>query len=123
MPRSSSSARPSSRRTAELDGERRQETASEGRESRTSAAKGSEPADSAEEIAADLSFRQAQAALELALAQLQDTDLDVELMADLHRRALAYADRCEALLQRVEQEVMQWDPARPDDPASPLTAP
>jgi exodeoxyribonuclease VII small subunit len=64
----------------------------------------------------DLSFRQAQTALELSLAQLQASDLDVEAMADLYRRAQGYADRCEALLQQVEQEVMQWDPAQPDQP-------
>jgi exodeoxyribonuclease VII small subunit len=66
--------------------------------------------------AADLTYRQAQTALELTLAELQTSDLDVEAMASLHRRALAYADRCEALLARVEQEVMQWDPEHPDQP-------
>jgi exodeoxyribonuclease VII small subunit len=64
----------------------------------------------------DLSFRQAQTALELSLAHLQASDLDVEAMADLYRRAQGYADRCEALLQQVEQEVMQWDPSQPDQP-------
>jgi exodeoxyribonuclease VII small subunit len=69
----------------------------------------------------DLSFRQAQAALELALAQLQSSDLDVETMAGLYRRAEGYADRCEALLQQVEQEVLQWDPADPSGaPPHPL---
>jgi len=67
----------------------------------------------------DLSFRQAQTALELTLAQLQASDLDVEAMADLYRRAQGYADRCESLLQKVEQEVMQWDPAQPDLPPRP----
>lgn len=65
----------------------------------------------------DLSFRQAQAALELTLAHLQASDLDVEALADLYRRAQGYADRCEALLQQVEQEVMQWEPSQPDQPA------
>jgi exodeoxyribonuclease VII small subunit len=66
-----------------------------------------------QEVAADLNFRQAQTALELALSQLQASDLDVEAMADLYRRAGIYADRCERLLVQVEQEVMQWDPDSP----------
>jgi exodeoxyribonuclease VII small subunit len=66
--------------------------------------------------AAELSFRQAQTALELTLSELQTHDLDVEAMASLYRRAQAYADRCEALLEQVEQEVMQWTPETPDQP-------
>jgi exodeoxyribonuclease VII small subunit len=65
-------------------------------------------------VAKDLSFRESQTALELCLAQLQDEELDVESMADLYRRALAYAERCESVLQQVEQQVMQWDPSQPD---------
>lgn len=61
-------------------------------------------------IANDLSFREAQAALELSLAQLQASDLDVETMADLYRRAESYVQRCEQLLAVVEQNVLQWDP-------------
>lgn len=68
-----------------------------------------------QDIAASLSFRDAQTALELSLAELQAADLDVEEMAGLYRRASRYADRCEQLLQRVEQEVMQWDPGQPQD--------
>jgi exodeoxyribonuclease VII small subunit len=66
--------------------------------------------------ASDLSYRQAQTALDLTLAELQTSDLDVEAMASLYQRAQTYADRCEALLNQVEQEVMQWDPQRPDQP-------
>jgi len=69
----------------------------------------------------DLTFRQAQAAMELCLAQLQGSDLDVEVMGELHRRAEAYAQRCEELLVQAEQEVMQWDPLHPDAPSGPLT--
>jgi exodeoxyribonuclease VII small subunit len=88
----------------------------------------SKPADSAEDDeippaedpgdggASELTYRQAQTALDLTIAQLQGGELDVEAMASLYRRAEAYADRCEALLQQVEQEVMQWDPAQPDQP-------
>lgn len=72
-----------------------------------------------EDIAAELSFREAQTALELSLAELQAPDLDVEEMADLYRRASRYAERCEQLLQRVEQEVMQWDPTQPANAALP----
>jgi exodeoxyribonuclease VII small subunit len=63
-----------------------------------------------DEIACSLSFREAQTALELCLAQLQSSDLDVEHMAGLYRRAESYAARCEQLLDLVEQDVMQWDP-------------
>jgi exodeoxyribonuclease VII small subunit len=73
------------------------------------------------DVAEDLSFREAQTALELCLAQLQDQDLDVEAMAGLYRRALAYAERCEAVLARVEQQVMQWDPGQPDLAPTPYT--
>jgi exodeoxyribonuclease VII small subunit len=66
-----------------------------------------------ENLAADLNFREAQMALEISLAELQAPDLDVEEMAGLYERARHYADRCEALLQRVEQEVMQWNPEQP----------
>ena len=51
------------------------------------------------------------------MAQLQSDALEVEEMAGLYRRAEAYAKRCEAVLQQVEQEVIQWDPE--DTPPSP----
>lgn len=76
---------------------------------------------SAANVAEDLSFRESQTALELCLAQLQDEDLDVESMADLYRRALGYAERCESVLQLVEQEVMQWDPTQPELAPKPYT--
>ena len=56
-----------------------------------------------------LSFQDARTALELAIAQLQSEALEVEEMAGLYRRAEAYARRCEAVLQQVEQQVIQWD--------------
>jgi exodeoxyribonuclease VII small subunit len=62
----------------------------------------------------DLSFQQARTALELILAELQSGDLEVEAMADLYRRAQRYADRCEAVLRDVEQEVRLWDPQTPE---------
>lgn len=71
--------------------------------------------DEADQIARGLNFRDAQTALDLSLAELQAPDLDVEEMAGLYRRASLYADRCEQLLQQVEQEVMQWDPGKPED--------
>ena len=76
---------------------------------------------SAVHVAEELSFRESQTALELCLAQLQDQELDVEAMADLYRRALAYADRCAAVLQQVEQQVMQWDPNQPEHPPTPYS--
>ena len=33
----------------------------------------------------------------------------VEEMAALYRRAEAYAERCRSVLERVEQDVIEWD--------------
>lgn len=60
-----------------------------------------------------LSFNEARTALELAMAKLQSGDLEVEEMATLYRRAEAYANRCSAVLEGVEQEVIQWDTPTP----------
>ena len=73
---------------------------------------------SVEAGATDLSFNEARAALELVLAQLQASDLDVEAMAGLYQRGRLYAQRCEAILAEVEQEVLVWD-----DLANPEAAP
>ncbi|TVS04553.1 MAG: exodeoxyribonuclease VII small subunit [Cyanobium sp. PLM2.Bin73] len=77
--------------------------------------------------AGDLSYNQAHAALELVLAELQATDLDVEAMAGLYRRGQAYAQRCEAILHQVEQDVLVWDglndPYAPPQPADPTLLP
>jgi exodeoxyribonuclease VII small subunit len=56
-----------------------------------------------------LSFNEARTALELAMAKLQSSDLEVEEMATLYRRAEGYANRCSAVLESVEQDVIQWD--------------
>jgi exodeoxyribonuclease VII small subunit len=55
-----------------------------------------------------LSYRDAQTALELTLAELQSSELEVEEMAGLYRRADAYANRCELVLESVQQEVIEW---------------
>ena len=62
---------------------------------------------------AQLSFQEARTALELSLGQLQAADLEVEAMAGHYRRALTYLERCEAVLEQVEQEVIEWDQASP----------
>ena len=70
----------------------------------------------------DLNYSEARTALELSLAQLQASDLDVEAMAGLYQRAEAYAERCEQLLNQVEQEVLLWssnDPTAPPLPYAP----
>lgn len=59
-------------------------------------------------VAAGLSYNEARTALELSLSELQASDLDVEAMAGLYRRAEAYAERCEQLLNQVEQDVLLW---------------
>lgn len=56
-----------------------------------------------------LSYQEARTALDLAIASLQASDLEVEQMAGLYRRAEAYARRCEAVLAGVEQDVIEWD--------------
>jgi len=65
--------------------------------------------DQAVVVPADLSFQQARTALDLMIGHLQASDLEVEEMVDLYRRAQAYAAHCEALLQRVDQDVIEWD--------------
>ena len=66
-----------------------------------------------------LTYREAQAALEQSLVELQAEDLDVERMTEVYQRARAYADRCDALLQTVEAQVLLWDPDQPDRPPQP----
>ena len=56
-----------------------------------------------------LSFNEARTALELVMAQLQSSNLEVEQMADLYRRAEAYAERCQSVLESVEQRVIEWE--------------
>lgn len=60
--------------------------------------------------AEQLSYSEAQTALELALAQLQAPDLPVEEMGALYQRAQAYATRCQQLLEEIEQSIDLWDP-------------
>ncbi|MEB3184995.1 MAG: exodeoxyribonuclease VII small subunit [Cyanobacteriota bacterium] len=69
----------------------------------------------------DLSYSEARTALELSLAELQATDLDVEAMVGLYRRAEAYAQRCEQLLNQVEQEVRLWSSDDPDSTPTPYS--
>jgi exodeoxyribonuclease VII small subunit len=69
---------------------------------------------SAREPAEDMTYAEARTALDLSLAQLQATDLDVEAMANLFQRAQSYARRCELLLARVEQDVLLWDAGDPE---------
>ena len=56
-----------------------------------------------------LSFNEARTALELAMAKLQSSDLEVEEMASLYQRAEAYAERCRTVLESVEQDVIEWE--------------
>lgn len=79
-------------------------------------------ASSSDPIAADLSYAEARTALDLALARLQATDLDVEEMAGLFLRARGYAQRCEALLAAVEQQVVVWDSTDPGSEPAPYGA-
>jgi exodeoxyribonuclease VII small subunit len=67
-----------------------------------------------------LSYREAQAALERSLVELQSDNLDVERMTELYQQACAFADRCDALLRAVEAEVALWDPDQPEAPLQPL---
>ena len=56
-----------------------------------------------------LSYQEANTALELTLAKLQSSELEVEEMAGLYRRAEAYAARCKVVLEQVAQEVVEWE--------------
>ncbi|MFM1800598.1 MAG: hypothetical protein RLZZ117_2876 [Cyanobacteriota bacterium] len=67
----------------------------------------------------EMTYREAQAALEQSLVELQAEDLDVERMTEVYQRACAFADRCDTLLQAVEAQVLQWDPDQPDRPPQP----
>ncbi|WP_050757124.1 exodeoxyribonuclease VII small subunit [Cyanobium sp. PCC 7001] len=69
----------------------------------------------ARRTAAGLSYNEARSALDLILAELQSSTLNVEEMAALHRRAQAYAQRCEQILDEVEQEILIWDPSADAD--------
>ncbi|MCP9772713.1 exodeoxyribonuclease VII small subunit [Synechococcus sp. Tobar12-5m-g] len=84
------------------------------REAKTRAKPASEEATPRDDWASELrelTYNQARTALEVALGQLQSEDIEVEAMADLYRRALAYAQRCEQVLQQVEQEIIQYQTA------------
>ena len=56
-----------------------------------------------------LSYQEANTALELTLAKLQSAELEVEEMAGLYCRAEAYAARCQVVLEQVAQEVVEWE--------------
>lgn len=88
------------------------------RQGRTEQGDGSEKTHSP--LDSDLSYSEAQTALELALAQLQANDLPVETMAELYQRARGYADRCEQLLNQVEQSINLWDPEQSETAPRPL---
>ena len=72
------------------------------------------------ELADSLNYNEARTALDLALAQLQSSDLAVEAMAGLYQRAQAYANRCEAILDAVEHQVLMWDTTDPASKPEPL---
>ena len=67
------------------------------------------PAEAWREELQQLSYQDARTALELAMAQLQSSELELEQMAGLYQRAEAYADRCEQVLGQVEQDVIEWE--------------
>lgn len=79
----------------------------------TSATRGADtgqpPGDTWQADVAGLSFLEARTALELVMAKLQSDQLEVEEMAGLYRRAEAFARRCEAVLNQVEQDVVEWE--------------
>ncbi len=75
----------------------------------------------ADDTANDLSYAEARTALDLVLAQLQATDLDVEAMAGLFQRAQSYVQRCETLLAETEQQVLLWDSSDAGSPPVPYT--
>jgi len=82
--------------------------------------KGDGPGNACSAGGSDLSYSEAQIALELALAQLQAPDLPVETMGELYQRARGYADRCEQLLNQVEQSINLWDPEQSETAPYPM---
>ena len=92
-------------------------TGAEGTIKNSAGSRAPSPGDnSVDPVAAELSYSEAQAALELALAELQSPELPVEAMQALYQRARNYATRCEQLLQQIEQSIELWDPQTPQTP-------
>jgi exodeoxyribonuclease VII small subunit len=63
------------------------------------------------ERADQLSYAEAEQALEATLKKLQDDDLPLEQLPDLYAEALALEERCRMVLDQVIQDVQLLDPA------------
>ena len=57
-----------------------------------------------------LTYAEAQGALERSLVQLQSEDLEIERLPELYAEAMGYEKRCLEVLQQVSQEIQQLDP-------------
>lgn len=73
------------------------------------------------DLCRDLSYNQARTALDLTIARLQSSELEVEEMTDLYRRAMAYAERCQQVLETVQQEVVAWESGPGNGAGSPTS--
>ena len=62
------------------------------------------------EDASQLSYEEALQALDVLLSQLQDDSVPLADLQINHTRASIYLDRCDLLLNQVEQSVRQLDP-------------
>ena len=62
------------------------------------------------EDASKLSYEEALQALDVLLGQLQDDSVPLADLQRNHARASIYLDRCDFLLNQVEQSVRQLDP-------------
>ena len=57
-----------------------------------------------------LNYEEALQALDLLLARLQDESLPLSELQSSYQRAEIYLNRCEQLLSKTEQNVLQLDP-------------
>ena len=60
--------------------------------------------------AESLSYEEALQAADLLLHQLQSDTIALAELQQTHQRAQIYLERCDALLARVEQSVLELDP-------------
>ena len=61
--------------------------------------------------AESLSYEEALQAADLLLHELQNDNIPLADLQQTHQRGLIYLERCEALLDAVEQNVLQLDPS------------
>ena len=69
-----------------------------------------DPQETRRKEAEALNYEEALQALDLLLARLQDESLPLSELQSSYQRAEIYLNRCEQLLSKTEQNVLQLDP-------------